>query len=66
MRLWKLRWRSISSTCTARQMWKPPAMWISIKPLLIYSSYLSLVVATGFTLYSGYSFLTSNKSKLLS
>jgi len=44
-------------------LWKSSATLIDVRPLVVYGSYLSLLVATGFTLYSGYSFLATNRHK---
>jgi len=45
-------------------LWTPPPRFLGVEPLVEFGSYLSLVVATGFTLYSGYTFLASNRSKI--
>ena len=47
-------------------LWRPPAVLLDAKPLLVYGSYASILVATAFTLYSGYTFLASNKRHFVS
>jgi CDP-diacylglycerol--glycerol-3-phosphate 3-phosphatidyltransferase len=44
-------------------LWQEPARLLALKPVVVYSSYLSIVIATALTLYSGYSFLAGNKDK---
>ena len=46
-------------------LWTPPPTLLAARPVLEYGSYLSLLVATGFTLYSGYMFLSANRQQIL-
>ena len=44
-------------------LWKHPAVLLDAQPLVITSAYFSIVIATAFTLYSGWSFLATNRGK---
>ena len=48
-----------------RHLWTQPPKLLAARPVLEYGSYLSLLVATGFTLYSGYMFLSANRQQIL-